>query len=129
MLFYDFECQQHEGVHIPNYVVVQSVCNKCESDPIYEKPVCNRCGDRCAICCKFNKKENEFEIDPCNGCGSRQKIFQGKNTVNNFCRWLIHDRNKFATVIAHNGRAYDAYFIDDYLMRNSILPDPVIFSS
>ena len=32
------------------------------------------------------------------------------------------------TVIAHNGRAYDAYFIYDYLMNKGIVPDPVIFT-
>ena len=128
MLFYDFECQQNDGVHTPNYVVVHSVCDDCESIPISEDTTCNSCGDRCNICCKFNKKENEYERNPCTDCGKRQKIFQGIDTINNFCSWLIHERNRNATAIAHNGRAYDTYFIYDYLMRNNIVPDPVIFT-
>ena len=65
---------------------------------------------------KFNKKENEYERNPCIGCGQRQKIFQGKDTTKEFCDWLIDEKNMNSTVIAHNGRAYDAYFIYDYLM-------------
>ena len=33
-IFYDFECTQEEGKHVPNFVVAQSICNKCEKDPI-----------------------------------------------------------------------------------------------
>ena len=128
LIFYDFECQQEDGIHKPNFVVVQTVCDICESQPIDEKAVCYKCGARCNICGKFNKKENEYERNPCIGCGQRQKIFQGKDTTKEFCDWLIDEKNMNSTVIAHNGRAYDAYFIYDYLMKKGIVPDPVIFT-
>ena len=60
--------------------------------------------------------------------GKRQKIFQGKDTTKEFCDWLIDEKNMNSTVIAHNGRAYDGYFIYDYLMKKGIVPDPVIFT-
>ena len=128
LIFYDFECQQEDGIHKPNFVVVQTVCDICESQPIDEKAVCYKCGARCNICGKFNKKENEYERNPCTGCGQRQKIFQGKDTTKEFCDWLIDEKNMNSTVIAHNRRAYDAYFIYDYLMKKGIVPDPVIFT-
>ena len=128
LIFYDFECQQEDGIHKPNFVVVQTVCDICESQPIDEKAVCYKCGARCNICGKFNKKENEYERNPFIGCGQRQKIFQEKDTTKEFCDWLIDEKNMNSTVIAHNGRAYDAYFIYDYLMKKGIVPDPVIFT-
>ena len=55
-----------------------------------------------------------------------RKFFQGKDTTKQFCDWLIDEKNINSTAIAHNGRAYDAYFIYDYLMKKGIVPDPVI---
>ena len=54
LIFYDFECQQEDGIHKPNFVVVQTVCDICESQHIDEKAVCYKCGARCNICGKFN---------------------------------------------------------------------------
>ena len=124
LIFYDFECQQEEGI----FVVVQTVCNICESQPFDENAICYFCGDRCEICKPFNTKENEYERNPCQGCGKRQKFFNGKETAKDFCDWLIDERNKNSTVIAHNSRAYDAYFIYDYLMKKGNAPDPAIFT-
>ena len=128
LIFYDFECQQVDGIHKPNFVVVQTVCEACEAHDIDENAICYYCGDRCDYCSKFNKQEKEFERDPCPGCAKRQKIFKGKDTAREFCDWLISERNRNSTAIAHNGRAYDAYFIYDYLMQKGTIPDPAIFT-
>ena len=40
---------------------------------------------------------------------------------------MISDQHKNLTAIAHNARAY-AYFIYEYLMKNSIVPQPTIFN-
>ena len=129
-IFYDFECQQDnaEGEHVPNYVVAHTVCNECEQYPIDEHATCNNCGSRCNFCSKYNKKLQEWERSPCNGYGKRQVIFSGPNTKYNFCKWLIDESHKDVTAIAHNGRAYDAYFIYNYLMSIGICPEPAIFS-
>ena len=55
-------------------------------------------------------------------------IFKGTETKEKFCKWLINEQHKDCTVIAHNARAYDAYFIHDYLMKNGIIPERSIFS-
>ena len=127
-IFYDFECTQEEGKHEPNFVVVHSICNTCEKEPVTAQSTCKNCVSRCQLCDKFNKKENEWERNPCPGCGKRQMIFSGSNTGNEFCTWLISEQHRNVTAIAHNSRTYDAYFIYDYLMRNSIVPEPSIFS-
>jgi len=127
-LFYDFECQQHTGQHKPNYVVAHSICSFCEHEEVNEFSICVYCGSRCNKCDSFNTKENEFEKYPCYGCGKRQVIFSGENTSEEFCQWLFQVQHKNFTVIAHNARAYDAYFIYEYLMKNAVIPDPVIFS-
>ena len=127
-IFYDFECTQEEDKHVRNFVVAHSICNNCEKESITHEATCKNCGSHCNLCDKFDKKENEWERDPCNGCGKRQVIFRGPNTGDDFCKWLISDQHKNVKAIAHNSRAYDAYFIYDYLMRNSIIPEPSIFS-
>ena len=119
-IFYDFECQQdnEEKKHIPNYVVSQSSCNECEKEN--ETPVakCYNCGSRCNMCNQYNKELKEYERMPCDGCGFRHMIFSGSNTKEDFCKWLFTETHKGFTVIAHNARGYDAYFLYDYLMMN-----------
>ena len=127
-IFYDFECMQEDGKHIPNLVVAHSICSKCESRPVTATDKCSYCGSRCAFCNKYNSEEQDYERNPCEGCGHRQKIFSGPTTKDEFCTWLINEQHKNFSVIAHNARAYDAYFIYEYLMRNSIVPEPSIFS-
>ena len=127
-IFYDFECTQSDGKHRPNFVVAHSICNECENNPVTAEATCKNCGSRCIICDKFNEQEKEFERYPCEGCGKRQVIFKGSNTQQDFCKWLISKQHKDFTVIAHNARGYDSYFIYDYLIENSHTPHPVIFS-
>ena len=127
-IFYDFECTQETGKHVPNFVVAHSICNMCEDTPVTDTATCKNCGSRCMICEGFNKQENDFENDPCQGCGKRQVIFSGPNTKNDFCKWLISKQHRNFTVIAHNARGYDSYFIYDYLFNNTHTPDPIIFS-
>ena len=55
-------------------------------------------------------------------------IFKGIATQQEFCKWLISTQHKDFTVIAHNARGYDSYFIYDYLIENSHTPHPIIFS-
>ncbi|MCG8622527.1 MAG: DNA polymerase [Proteobacteria bacterium] len=127
-IFYDFECTQEDGKHVPNFVVAQSICPNCEEESVTEKATCNNCGSRCDLCKQFNKTENEYERYPCKGCGKRQVIFSGVNTQQEFYKWLISEQHKNFTVIAHNARGYDAYFLYNQMLSNSNVPDPIIFS-
>ena len=54
--------------------------------------------------------------------------FSGSNTSNDFHKWLISERNKDVTAIPYNARTYNAYSIYDHWMKNSIIPEPNIFS-
>ena len=47
-------------------------------------------------------------------------LFQGKDTVKQFCQWLFTPQHKGCIVVAHNFRGYDGYFIKDYLIQNAI---------
>ena len=127
-IFFDFESNQESGEHIPNYVVAQSICKSCEDRPITENSVCCKCGSRCTNCWTFNKKHKEFEREPCDGCGKRQIIFEGKNTGTEFCKWLIHEQHNNSKVMAHNSRSYDAYFILAYMRANAQVPVTNIMS-
>ena len=121
-IFYDFESMvMISGDHIPNLIVVQSSCENC-SNVTRVKPnsECKVCGSQCKKCDKWNKEHTAFKYDLCIGCGNREVIFHGQNTVKEFCAWLFSEQHVNVTVIAHNARAYDAYFIYNYLLMQSI---------
>ena len=50
-------------------------------------------------------------------------LFQGKDTVKDFCKWLFTPQHKGCIVVAHNFQGYDGYFISDYLIQNAIKYD------
>lgn len=101
-IFYDFETQQNVRLrgnwnvklHIPNFCVVQRICN---------------------ICCNDNEIEN-----PCNTCGIRQFIFKDTETaVTGIVDIAFQNyKNKFQHIIclAHNARSFDAQFILRHLV-------------
>ena len=85
-IFYDFESMvMISGDHVPNLVVVQSICENC-SNVTRVKPnsKCKVCGNQCKKCNKWNKECTAFKYDPCIGCGNREVIFYGKIQSRNF---------------------------------------------
>ena len=50
-------------------------------------------------------------------------LFQGKDTVKDFCKWLFTPQHKGCIVVAHNFQGYDGYFITDFLVQNAIKYD------
>ena len=50
-------------------------------------------------------------------------LFQGKDTVKQFCEWLFTTQHEGCVVVAHNFQGYDGYFIADYLVQNAIKYD------
>ena len=55
------------------------------------------------------------------------KVFRGKNTVRDFCRWLFTPEHDKTIVIAHNFQGYDSYFILNHLNQEAI-PYDVIYN-
>ena len=47
-------------------------------------------------------------------------LFQGEDTVKNFCEWLLTPEHKGCIVVAHNFQGYDRYFITKFLIDNAI---------
>ena len=47
-------------------------------------------------------------------------LFQGQDTVKEFCQWLLTPQHKGCIVIAHNFQGYDSYFIIKFLNENAI---------
>ena len=47
-------------------------------------------------------------------------LFQGEDTVKEFCEWLLTPEHKGCIVVAHNFQGYDGYFITKYLIQNAI---------
>ena len=82
-LFFDFECIQETGIHVPNLIIVH------------------------------DDEGNEV-------------MFKGPNTRDEFCDWLFTEENEGAICIAHNLKAYDGYFILQYLYDQTILPELIL---
>ena len=53
------------------------------------------------------------------------ELFEGKDTVEKFCKWLFTEHHRDCIVIAHNFQGYDGYFIKDYLIKNAIQYDVI----
>ena len=47
-------------------------------------------------------------------------LFQGEDTVKEFCQWLLTPEHKGCIVVAHNFQGYDGYFIINFLNKNAI---------
>ena len=65
-------------------------------------------GTHCPNLCVVHDEEREVTL------------FQGKDTVKNFCEWLFTPQHKDCIVVAHNFQGYDGYFIKEYLIDNAI---------
>ena len=117
-IYFDFEAQQDQGVHIANLVVAQTSCPACEGIPIESSlSKCHVCGFRCSFCSTVDPIDKEFLWDHCENCAQRRLVFSGKSCRDDFCSWLFSQQNKNSTVIAHNAKSYDAYFLLEYLKK------------
>ena len=87
---------------------------------------CASCGSQYSIHDRLNRKGNNFEGPPCQQCGMQEVIFSSKDTSRKFLEWLVSKQHKNVTVKAHNARVYDSYFVYNYLINNSIIPE-IIF--
>ena len=112
----------HSSTHRPNLVVAQSICELCS----VHVPTCSTCGSQCVLCDKWNDDGTHFDHPPCIDCGQREVVFRGENTVEKFCSWLFSHQHRDVITIAHNAYAYDAYFLYNYLLQQSIIPN-IIF--
>ena len=65
-------------------------------------------GTHCPNLCVVHDEEKEVAL------------FQGKDTVKNFCQWLFTPEHKGCIVVAHNFQGYDGYFINEFLIDNAI---------
>ena len=53
-------------------------------------------------------------------------LFQGQDTVKEFCQWLLTPQHKGCILIAHNFQGYDSYFIIKFLNEN-VIPYKIIY--
>ena len=87
-IFHYFESSQETGEHKVNFCVAQRACDYCMDLPTDEY---------CPVCSPLP--------------GGREMIFEGDDTLSNFCGWVLVDDNKGGTCIAHNFGGYDGRFI------------------
>ena len=114
-------------VHQPNLVVAQKLCNVCQKEPLAQK--CDNCGNRCERCNVWDAEEGEFTNPPCaDTCGNRETVFEGDDVQGKFGLYLFHPQHKGSTVLAHNMKGYDGYFILEHLISRSIYPDNIIYA-
>lgn len=119
-----FDCEtalDEDGRHVPNFILAQSTCRKCEDSPYDPQDKCSLCGTRCKRCPKGGNCPDD--------CGKREVHFKGPDASKAFCKWLFRVNHSGVTVIAHNGRSFDHYFLYDYLIKNAYEPECVFAGS
>ena len=114
-------------IHTPNLVVAQTACQECYEAPI--ENICGSCGSRCDACSRWDSKNKCFAKRPCpENCGKREVVFKGDGTAVRFGKWLFSKQHQNSTVLAHNMKGYDGYFLLDYLVSQSIHPSAMIYN-
>jgi len=108
-VFFDFETVQRDIIgetklgmeleHRPNLCVVRVICDDC--------------------------RKRDFEA-VCGRCGNPERIFEGEDCVNEFCRFLFNKNMKNTIAIAHNAKGFDSHFIMQYLLEKGIREPKVI---
>ena len=86
------------------------------------------CGKKCPTCgVTLESKDTDhlcyiqqLEQPEQEGERSYNHLFQGQDTVKEFCQWLLTPEHKGCIVIAHNFQGYDSYFIIKFLNENAI---------
>ena len=126
-IFYDIESLIDDGENaeqIPNLIIAHSICETCcEITMVSPRDRCQDCGSRCERC--DGRDRSTFKRPPCQTCGYREMIFQGPTCVTQFGQWLFSPQHQNVIAIAHNARAYDAYFLYNYIINNSMTPEIV----
>ena len=108
-------------LHRPVFVSALMMCTRCfDSSDItgtIARVKCAQCGTKCEKCTRRKK--------PCmttESCGIRQHRFEGLDCLNEFGKWLFHERHVDVYAIAHNAAGYDNYFMLDYLLETGQTP-------
>jgi hypothetical protein len=110
LIFFDIECTQDEGEHVPNLCVAQTCCVKCINENDITKPCI--CGSRCPHCHSWSRKQQKHLIPPCQDtCGNREVVFRGPLAIELFCDWLFSPEHANYNVLAHYGSGYDFVFL------------------
>ena len=105
-IFFDFECKQDTGVHIQNYCIAQRAC---DLHVCIDKPL----DFHCSTCSEFEE--------------GREVIFQGEETLIEFCKWFFPKQLKRITAIVHNFKGYDGHFILNHNIKVGLkLPKPIM---
>ena len=154
VVFFDFECMQETGTHIPNLLVERWSCTNCMDSKDIVKKAADKAGktgqnlDENPEYIRVAKAQ-QTKIDSCNVCivpeKDRERIYSGTDCNTQFCRQLFNrskaEMNKERTgveaseddfddpevlAIAHNNQGYDIYFIMQYMIKNGIKPHNLI---
>ena len=123
-IFFDFECKQEFKQQCEKGFDLCEPTNKCKN---CGKAKCGSYRHEPNLCvahkvCTMCLHEEVTSDSSCDKCGQHEYVFSGKDTLNNFCKWLFSGENNGSIAVAHNFRSYDAFPVMQYLHVNSILP-------
>ncbi|XP_062828202.1 uncharacterized protein LOC134292300 [Anolis carolinensis] len=114
-LFYDFECHQSTGAHVPNFCFVKAYSGEtveCFKPDFVEENSGSEDSD--------GEIEVEGEREPWKFAGKTWE-FKGENCIEQFIKTFTKDGAfKDATFIAHNSKGYDCYFILRQLVKEKL---------
>ena len=115
--------------HIPNFIIAQTACDICKSDTFTPDSTCTNCGRRCEDCRNTIVKKGHKSLQgesttKCVKCSfKRESIIHGLDAVDVFCKQFLHPAYAGFTVLSHNGRSFDIFFIARWCVDHGIFPD------
>ncbi|XP_072377781.1 uncharacterized protein [Diabrotica undecimpunctata] len=114
--------------------VINSGCkeNHKQSQSCKDPCICNNLSEEKIMKCSYNERYIFFDYEAMQDTGIHvpnlviAQDFGGHKFVfkdnEEFCRWLISEKHRNYTAIAHNSKSYDSYFILKYCVENTIKP-------
>ncbi|XP_059582038.1 uncharacterized protein LOC132250018 [Alligator mississippiensis] len=101
-IFYDFECVQEMGMHVPNYIFAMELKTG-------EKKPQKDAGKNPKRVCKAKPKKPESTWE-----------FKGEECLSDFIKVFMDKKFKNYTFIAHSAKGYDGYFVVSQLLKEKM---------
>ena len=76
--------------------------------------------------CKQETGEHEPNLCIVHNEAGDEWIFEGNDTLGDFCKWLFSKEHQRCIVVAHNFQGYDGYFIQNFLNKNAMKYDVIL---
>ena len=132
-----------KGRQVPHLLIAATTCHQCLDRP-FKRAICATCGGHHKTnLCISNEAwtiDNTHcivscweEVDSCENCGQQQLVIRSGDTktlFKSFIEWLLQDKVRGFTLVAHNGAGFDNHYLFHHLITDfDLAVDPIYSGS